>query len=205
MCIPYAAVDSPVPGFPLSTYLKSLGAKLGRTTLMLSCQTISKISSTVSGSSLQLIFWRALLQVILKRKFPELYTTRYIQPVICSKCQLSNLCTHTCRSHDITVGRLRHKPDDFIAYVKTAAARLKLDISNVRYAITAPGIIYSNLLVFILVQVTDVEMLQILAEYQHKEAQLKAFLQVSHTFFLVQCSTLTENTAAWPLVIKAYS
>ena len=30
------------------------------------------------------------------------------------------------------------------------------------------------------VQVTDVEILDILAEYQHKEVLLKAFLQVSH-------------------------
>jgi hypothetical protein len=29
-------------------------------------------------------------------------------------------------------------------------------------------------------QVTDVEILDILAEYQHKEVFLKAFLQVSH-------------------------
>ena len=76
VCVPCAAVDTQVPGFPLSAYLKSLGAELGRTTLMLGCQTISKISSTVSGSSLQLVFWRALLQVILRRKFPELYATR---------------------------------------------------------------------------------------------------------------------------------
>ena len=75
--IPPADVGMHIPGFPLSAYLRSLGAKLGRTTRMLGCQTISKISTTVSGSSLQLVFWRALLQVVLRRKFPELYATRY--------------------------------------------------------------------------------------------------------------------------------
>ena len=34
-----------------------------------------------------------------------------------------------------------------------------------------------------LIQVTDVEMLDILAEYQHKEAYLKAFLQVSQSVY----------------------
>lgn len=76
VCVLHAAVDIQTPGFPLSAYLKSVGAELGRTTLMLGCQTISKISTTVSGSSLQLVFWRALLQVMLRRKFPELYATR---------------------------------------------------------------------------------------------------------------------------------
>ena len=65
------------PGFPLSVYLKSLGATLGRTSRMLACQAISRFSNIATGDSLQLVFWRALLQVIISRKFPELYAARY--------------------------------------------------------------------------------------------------------------------------------
>ena len=80
------------------------------------------------------------------------------------------------------MGRLRHKPDDFLAYVKTAVARLKLDISNVSCIVIINYIMYHNSLHIMLayVQVTDVEILDVLAEYQHKEVLLKAFLQVSH-------------------------
>ena len=35
----------------------------------------------------------------------------------------------------------------------------------------------------LVIQVTDVEMLDILAEYQHKESHLKAFLQVSQLVY----------------------
>ena len=39
---------------------------------------------------------------------------------------------------------------------------------------------------------TDVELLDVLAEYQHKLVQLKAFLQVSHTVYLAAQSLVTK-------------
>ena len=54
-----------VEGFPLSSCLKSLGAHLGRTARMLACQSIHKIKQSTSGSALQSVFYRAVLQVSL--------------------------------------------------------------------------------------------------------------------------------------------
>ena len=59
----YRAGGSGVAGFPMSAVLRSAGAHVGRTGRMLACQTISKFTETTSGRPMQLIYWRALLQV----------------------------------------------------------------------------------------------------------------------------------------------
>ena len=56
-------VEEGVTGFQMSSLLKDVQAHLGRNGRMLACQTISKFSETTSGSSLDRIYWRALLQV----------------------------------------------------------------------------------------------------------------------------------------------
>ena len=54
---------SDVPGFPMSSYLKSLGAHIGRNTRMLAGQSEGRFYNICFGKALQSVFYRALLHV----------------------------------------------------------------------------------------------------------------------------------------------
>lgn len=87
------------------------------------------------------------------------------------------------------MGRFRHKPSSFVDYVKSAATRIKLDIlSKVStckgpmhqlYSVTVmlPSVLSTFECTYTL-QVTDDELMDILAEYQHKDILIGRFLQV---------------------------
>lgn len=61
-------------GFPMSDYLKSQEVKLGRNARMLASQSIHR-TQTKTDLNTQSLFYRALLEVIMKEKFPEVAET----------------------------------------------------------------------------------------------------------------------------------
>lgn len=61
----YFVLDN-LAGFPMSSLLRGVGAHIGRNGRMLACQSLTRLSETASGSSLDRLYWRALLQVRVK-------------------------------------------------------------------------------------------------------------------------------------------
>ncbi|XP_022912237.1 probable methyltransferase-like protein 25 [Onthophagus taurus] len=94
--------DSKLIGFPMSDYLKSVDFKLGRPARMLSAQSIDRILSKKLPPS-NTIFYRAILEVIFDRFFPDLT--------------------------DRNVGRSKRDFNSFGDYVKESFKRLELDHS----------------------------------------------------------------------------
>ncbi|CAI8013428.1 Methyltransferase-like protein 25, partial [Geodia barretti] len=63
-------------GFPMSNFLQTHGAFIGRTGRMLACQAASRVSLISSGAALESVFRRAVLQVLLQRDYPDMFATR---------------------------------------------------------------------------------------------------------------------------------
>ena len=109
------------PGFPISSYLKSKRFVLGRNARMVAAQPLERYASQKKvtlkkksclttcltlDSQLQpdVLFYRALLQVILNEKL------------------------ESCSASHYQVGRLRKTVDNFVQYARWAFGKLKLDL-----------------------------------------------------------------------------
>ncbi|KAG0719157.1 Methyltransferase-like protein 25 [Chionoecetes opilio] len=90
-------------GFPLSSFLRNRRFSLGRNGRMLSSQAADRLTRGNTGGGDCGLYWRALLQVVLEDRLGD----------------VSEL------SH---VGRLTAKCDTFVAYARTAMARLGVSI-----------------------------------------------------------------------------
>eukprot|EP00731_Ephydatia_muelleri_P021994 Em0014g585a len=103
--------DGSKPGFPVSTHLRSIGAHLGRTARLLAGQNLYKFSDATKDIAMESLFFRALLQLILRDKF--------------GATDLTN------SSKDYCVSKLKYSRGDFCSYVKQALIKLKLDASKI--------------------------------------------------------------------------
>jgi hypothetical protein len=97
-------------GFPMSNFLQTHGAFIGRTGRMLACQAASRVSLISSGAALESVFRRAVLQVLLQRDYPDVIATR---------------------GRTLVVGRMRRAPQSFQDYVQRALGKLDLNSSRV--------------------------------------------------------------------------
>eukprot|EP00058_Branchiostoma_floridae_P014441 XP_002599929.1 hypothetical protein BRAFLDRAFT_74053 [Branchiostoma floridae] len=88
-------------GFPLSQLLQTKSVHLGRTSRMLSCQAVERISTEGRLPAMSL-FYRAVLQVIIRDKFGHIDNNK-------------------------TVGKVAAKSKDFVDYVRRALRRLQLE------------------------------------------------------------------------------
>ncbi|XP_042860929.1 methyltransferase-like protein 25 isoform X2 [Penaeus japonicus] len=89
-------------GFPMSSFLRERKFVLERNTRMLSCQSADRLTEQ-SYSGLNSLYWRALLQVVLKEKLGDKFNTSQ-------------------------VGRIGSKCKDFNEYLGKALEKLGLDI-----------------------------------------------------------------------------
>ncbi|XP_063594637.1 probable methyltransferase-like protein 25 [Penaeus indicus] len=89
-------------GFPLSSFLRERKFALERNTRMLSCQPADRLTEQ-SYNGLNSLYWRALLQVVLKEKLGDKFNTTQ-------------------------VGRIASKCKDFTEYSRKAFEKLELNI-----------------------------------------------------------------------------
>ncbi|XP_037796143.1 methyltransferase-like protein 25 isoform X2 [Penaeus monodon] len=89
-------------GFPLSSFLRERKFALERNTRMLSCQPADRLTEQ-SYNGLNSLYWRALLQVVLKEKLGDKFNTSQ-------------------------VGRIASKCKDFTEYSRKAFEKLELNI-----------------------------------------------------------------------------